>query len=217
MMPEIIKMGLQEYQKRLGLLLLNETAIQELIKEKTNVEFPIEKIDVLNYLLQSADNSDSFFLELQLSFFTFLKKDIMLLPDINAVLVGSPEEKNLITSENFQEFQNILRIQNKQNVKAQPPKDESPGERKMRLLREKVAKVKKKQANKDNNNTSLSELLEIATVYGVDVYNSSWYAFNVLVTRHSLREKWNQDFQVLCTGADSSKMQIKYWGETLDN
>ena len=34
----------------------------------------------------------------------FIKEDIILLPKINSVLVGSPEEKRLINSENFLDF-----------------------------------------------------------------------------------------------------------------
>jgi hypothetical protein len=37
-------------------------------------------------------------------FTTFIKEDIILLPKINSILVGSPEEKRLINSENFIDF-----------------------------------------------------------------------------------------------------------------
>jgi hypothetical protein len=51
-----------------------------------------------------------FFLELESAFSTFIKEEILILPKINSILVGAPEEKRLITSENFRDFQDILRI-----------------------------------------------------------------------------------------------------------
>jgi hypothetical protein len=55
----------------------------------------------------------------------------------------------------------------------------------MRLLREKVAAVKKKQAAKNTDGTTpLSVLLEVAEVYGIDWRNRTLYAFHGLVRRH---------------------------------
>lgn len=213
---EIISMGSLNYRKDLGLLLLTETDISNLIKEKINKEIPIEEIHVLKYLLDSASLDDTFLLELQLAFSTFFKEDVLLLPKINSVLIGSMEDRRLITEENFQDFQNILRVQNRKEVAAAPPKDETPGQRKMRLLREKVAAVKRKQAQKNGEEQSFVDLMEIASIFGIDIDNCSLYAFYGLLRRYQAREKWNQDLQMICAGADSKKMQTKYWGENLD-
>lgn len=211
---EIIRMSSSTYNSYLGLLLLTEVDIVNIIKEKTGEEIPIEQVEVLSYLLQSATANDTFLLELQTAFSTFLKEEILLLPKINSVLVGPPDEKRLITKDNFPIFQDILRIQNKREVKEAPPVDETPGQRKMRLLREKVAEVKKKQAQKNNGKQTFVELLEIASTYGIDVGSHSLYAFYSLLSRYQRKEKWEQDLQMICAGADSSKLKTKYWGES---
>ena len=216
-MREILEMGIVEYNTRLGILLLTEVEISNIIKEKTGEEVPPDKIHPLSYLLASAEADDMFLLELQNVFSTFVKEDVLLLPKINSVLVGSPEQKRLITESNYRDFQDILRIQNKREFIEPPPKDESPGQRKMRLLREKVAAVKKKQAQKKGDGQTLVEMLEIAETYGIDIKNHTLYAFYSLLRRHQLREKWVQDLQVICAGADSKKIKTKYWGESLDN
>ena len=139
-------MGTTNYNRRLGLLLLTEDDIANIIKEKTGSDVT-ETINPLEYLLQSAAYDDMFLLELKDTFATFIKEEVLLLPKINSVLVGgeiAAKEKRLITPNNFRDFQDILRIQNRREVVAPPPADETPGERKMRLLREKVAAVKKK-------------------------------------------------------------------------
>lgn len=214
---EIVEMGTSLYNGRLGLLLLTETEIINIIKEKTGEEVPIEGIHPLEYLIQSAAQDDKFFLELKETFSTFIKEEILLLPQINSVLVGDPSKRRLITEENFRDFQDILRIQNRRDIVEPPPKDETPGQRKMRLLREQVAAVKKKQAQKKGEGQTLVELMEIADTFGIDTKNCSLYAFYCLIRRHQMREKWNQDLQMICAGADSKKMKTKYWGESPDD
>lgn len=215
-MKEIAMMGITEYNMKLGVLLLTEVEIANLIKEKTGEEIAIEQLHPLSYLLASSEIDDMFFLELQNIFSTFVKEEVLLLPKINSVLVGPPEQKRLITEANYKDFQDILRIQNRKEFVEPPPENESPGQRKMRLLREKVAAVKKKQAQKNGDEKTLVELLEVAETYGIDVQNHTLYAFYSLLRRHQLREKWEQDIQVICAGADSKKIKTKYWGERLD-
>ena len=212
-MKEIIEMGTTNYNGKLGLLLLTETKIVELIKEKTQQDIPIEEVEPLSYLIMSANQDDMFLLELKSVFSTFIKEEVLFLPKINSVLVGKPEDRRLITPQNFRDFQDILRIQNKKEIVAAPPPDETPGQRKMRLLREKVAAVKKKQAQKKGEEQSLLDLLEIGDVFGVS-QNRTLFAFYNLIHRYQLKEKWDQDIQMLCAGADSKKIQTKYWGES---
>lgn len=214
---EIVQMGTSIYNGRLSLLILTETDIQEIIKEKVGQEVPIDEIHPLKYLLQSAAQDDTFLLELQSIFSTFVQEEVLLLPKINSVLVGRPEDRRLITEKNYRDFQDILRIQNRKEFVPPPPEDETPGERKMRLLREKVAAVKKKQAQKKNDGQSLVELFEIAETYGIDIENHTLYSFYSLLRRHQLKEKWDQDIQMICAGADSKKIKTKYWGESLDD
>ncbi len=94
-------MGMGEYLRKIGLLLLSENDIFKLVKEKVGEEIPIEEIHVLQYLLQSADNDNAFYIQLQDAFTTFIKEEVLLLPKINAVLIGNIEKRRLITEENF--------------------------------------------------------------------------------------------------------------------
>lgn len=212
---EIISMGTNVYNTKLGLLLLTELDIAKIIKEKTGEEPDLGTIRPLSYLLQSAAHDNLFLLELQSCFSTFIKEDILLLPKINSVLVGSPKDRRLITEENFGEFQDILRIQNKKEVKEAPPENESAIARKFRLKREQRDAAKRKQQEKTGEGQPLTDLLEIAETFGIDYKNKTIFAFYNLIRRHQAREKWNQDIQMLCAGADSKKLKTKYWGESL--
>lgn len=214
-MGEILKIGMDVYNNRLGILLLTEVDIMKIIKEKTGQNIPIEEIQPLSYLLQSAAHDDMFLLELQSSFSTFIKEDILLLPKINSVLIGSPKERRLITNQNYSDFQDILRLHNKREMKEPPPENESAIARKFRLKREARDAAKRKQQEKNGENQNLVDLLEVATVFGIDYKNVTLFAFYNLISRYQAKEKWEQDIKLICAGADSKKIKSKYWGESL--
>lgn len=211
---EVAKIGYNTYNRYLGILITDEMSIAETIKKKTQETVPLENIRPLEYLLTSANLNDMFLLELQESFSTFIKEEVLLLPKINAVAIGNPTDRRLITEKNFRDFQDILRLQNDREVTEPPPENETPGQRKMRLRREQVAAVKRKQAQKNGEKQSFDELIEIAETFGIDTEHSL-YAYYKLLRRHKLKEKWDQDIKMLCAGADSSKIKTQYWGESL--
>lgn len=216
-MREIIEMGSNNYYSYLGTLLLSKDEIGQIIQKKTGQKPKEDDIpDTLTYLIQSADKNDTFLLELQIIFSTFLKEEVIILPELNTIVVGDPSERRLITIDNFEDLQTILRLQHRREVPSPPPPDETPGERKMRLLRERAAAVKRKQAQKKGEGQTLFEMLEIAETYGISL-DHSVYAFYALIQRHQYKEKWQQDIQMLCAGADSTKLKTKYWGESLNN
>lgn len=217
MMKDMLTMGSLKYSSRLGMLLLTKDSIFKIAEEKQADTEAIKDMSPLAYLLKSAEASDTFFLELQDAFSTFIKEEILLLPKLNSVLVGSMTEKRLITEKNFEDFQQILSIQNRRKVPKPPPENESEFARKMRLNAEKRDEIKRKQQQKNGEGRDLADLLEIAEVFGIDYQNKSIYAFYGLIQRHQLREKWTQDIQMLCAGADSKKIKAKYWGENPEN
>lgn len=211
---EILTIGDLTYRTRLGLLLLDETEIANIINKKTKQDVGTDQIQVLPYLLQSAAIDNMFLLDLEQAFSTFITEEILLLPKINCVLVGPPDQRRLITPENFEDFQTILRVQNRREVKEKPPENESAIARKFRLKREQRDAAKRKQQQKNGDEQSLVELMEIAAVFGIDYRKETLYAFYGLLHRHQLKEKWDQDIQMLCAGADSQKINAKYWGES---
>lgn len=213
MMADMLAMGSNTYSAKLGLLLITDTDIQKIVKDKGGDYEAIKNLSPLAYLLKSAEVSDTFLLELQSAFSTFIKEDIILLPKINSVLVGPMTEKRLITEKNFNDFQTILNIQNRREVPEPPPENESAIAKKMRLAREMRDAVKRKQQQNNGEGQELADLLEIAEGFGIDYKSKSIYAFYGLIQRHQLKEKWTQDIQMLCAGADPKKIKAKYWGE----
>ena len=54
-MSEMLEMGTDTYSARLGLLLMNEQIMEEIVKEKGADFEQIKNLHPLEYLLQSAD------------------------------------------------------------------------------------------------------------------------------------------------------------------
>lgn len=212
MVLDMLTLGSDVYSSRLGLLLLNKDQIMKIAEEKKMDSSVVENLSPLAYLLKSAAVNDAFLLELQAAFSTFIKEEILLLPKLNAVLIGEMSEKRLINEQNFEDFQQILSIQNRRKIPKPPPPNESAFARKMRLNAEKRDEIKRKQCQKQGDSKELADLLEIAEVFGIDYKSKSIYAFYGLIQRHQLKEKWDQHIQMLCAGADAKKIKIEYWG-----
>ena len=101
---EMLKMGSNVYSSRLGMLLLTSDEIRKIMEEKGVEVNENTDLSPLPFLLKSAQANDSFYLELQAAFATFIKEEITLLPKINSVLIGPMAEKRLITEKNFIDF-----------------------------------------------------------------------------------------------------------------
>lgn len=203
---DVCEFGISRYYQSLGILLLTQEEIKKFFKEE-------EEITPLNFLIKNAESDNSFLLELQHNLFTLFREEVLILPKINSILIGSPEKKHLLNNTNFSTFQDILRVQNLITVKAEPPKDESPWEKKMRERREKVEEIKRKKA-KNLIHSNFTESLSNAIVYGLDIDNCSFFRFQKTYPKMQSKEKWDTDIQMICAGADSSKIETKYWGES---
>lgn len=213
-------MGDLKYRYYLNLLTMEEEDIKETL-EKKGVHLE-ESIDPLEYLLISADNNDTFFLDLKDAFSTFIKDRVTLLPKINSVLIGNPKNKKMITKDNFKNFQMILRAQNRMSIKEEPPVDEDPMAKKFRLKREERDRIKAKQSQSDENAVTFETLLGSLCIMeiGITPFNVgdlTLYTAKCLLERAQAREQYDTELRMLMAGADSKKIKPKYWVRNLDN
>ena len=212
---EVIKLGQEKFQYYLNLLTLSEYEVQNIMKEKGQ-ELDIE-MTPLKYLLRSAAFNEMFLLDVKQAFFTFIREKVTFLFEENKILIGSDaSEKRFISEENFNEFQNILRIQNHLQIKEKPPEDETEMAKKFRLKREMVEAVKKKINSNTEESPDLDDLISSLCAYGIgitpfNVGNLSIYAFYDLFERRSYKDSYELDIKSLLAGADSKKIKPKYW------
>lgn len=214
---EILKMSQQEYQYNLSLLTLQENEIKEILKKK-EVDFDEdEEISPFAYILINAQHSETFLLDIKRAFFTFIREKVTFLFEENLILIGEePLEKRFLDINNFEDFQNILRIQNRLEIKEKPPEDEDPMARKFRLKREMLAAAKKKINSNKEDSTEFKDLISSLCAYGIgitpfNVGNLSLYAFYDLFERTGAKDSYELDIKSLLAGADSKKVKPKYW------
>ena len=118
--------------------------------------------------------------------------------------------------ENFEEFQLILRIQNKVSIPEEIPENETPMQRKFRLRRLEVKKAKKKQNQKKQEKpVSFLNLISSMICYlGLplaEILKLSLFAFYDLLGRNQNREKYDYDVRAILAGADSKKIKLVHW------
>ena len=195
---EIIKVGLNFYNRVLTILTLN---IEELELKEIPKDF-----SMLEYLLESANEDEKFYLELLDALEFFIKDKIYILSD--RIVVGDPRDKKIIDKSNFGIFQNILRIQNARlEVQEDIPENESETAKKFRLLREKREAVKRKQEQKTAKKQKLLSLIQVGEVYKIDTKNLTLCAFYGLIDRHSKNIKYTQDYLAMIHGCQDIKLE----------
>lgn len=137
-------LGIERYNLFLNYLTLDTEDVISLL-EKRAVKLTDPNFSIFEYLLQSAENDEKFFLDLTDAFTTFIKEKVLLLPKLKCVSIGNPLEKRLMTEKEFFLFANVLRAQNHMYVKEDVPEDESSMARKFREKRELRERTKRKQ------------------------------------------------------------------------
>ena len=214
---ELIKLG-TKYQQYLSLLTISRDELED-ISEK--IYDPQEKMEFLkltpfDYLMVMAQFNDTFFMELKTAFSTFLKDEVFLIPQAQQIAIGKIEQGRLINKENFEDFQKVIRLQNRLDTPEEPPENENFMQRKFRLRRKAVKKAKAKQQSKDENAPTLSDLVASVCVLGIgvtweNVMDMPIYTFYDLFSRYQKKEKYDLDVRSLLAGADSKKIKLKYW------
>jgi hypothetical protein len=211
---EIVALGPTKYSSYLSILTMDEFDIAEQLK-KRKVTIDPTKITVLQFIIDSAKRDYTFLLEVKSAFRTFIREKVNILFDDYTIVSGDGQDKRLLTLDNFGEFQNIIRVQNKRTVKTEPPKDESPIQRKFRLKAEFRDAVKRRQKSNDPDAPDFLALMSAFCCYDgltpEQVGGYSFFAFREVFERHQLKDKYSLDVRSILAGADPKKVKPKPW------
>lgn len=218
---EIIGMGQEVYNTYISYLCADIGEIQKLMKKEG---VPDEQIPdtAFDYLMQQSKVDSIFFVELQKAFSTFIREKIHFLFEQNIICIGTDFEKEkTLTKDNFEDFQNILRAQNKLPVPESIPKNESPMAKKFRLRRAQVAEAKRKQAEKNGEVVSLFDSISTlmclnSGITFKNIGDLTIYQFRNLLAREQAKYKYDLDIRMIAAGADPKKIKPKHWFGKLD-
>ena len=221
---EVMGLGRIKYNSYLNLLTMTESDIEFYFEQKIQENPNLQKPDyngVFDYLMRSCENDSTFLMDLQKAFSTFIREQVQILPDMNMVVVGKPNKKRIINEKLFFDFQNILRLQNREPLEEPIPENENPMQRKFRLRRAALKDAKKRQKkNPDDSAPEFYELMSSLCCFNVgvtpfNVGDLTLFAFYELLSRSEEKEKFESDCAALRAGADSKKIKPKYWIRSL--
>ena len=116
------------------------------------------------------------------------------------------------------ELQNILRLQNRIELKELPPENEDEMHKKFRLRRKALKKAKKKKAQKEANSENSIDFYAIVksliinkVINYEDLDKFCVFAIHELFDMAQAQEEYKNQIRFICAGADSKKMKLKYW------
>lgn len=208
--------GMDKYNYYTGLLTMDIEDVKEaLAKKGVTVDASMfEDLSVFEYLLLSAANDKAFFLELQRALSTFIKEEILISTKNNIIIVGKPQQRRIITKNEFEELANVLRAFNKMRIKEPPPENETPMQKRFRLKREQRERVKEQQA-KNNDNDDNIEFADLMSslctmnvgITAINIKNFTIYQIKDQLERAQVREKYYTELDMLMAGADSKKIK----------
>ena len=168
----------------------------------------------LEYLMASCELDSEFLLEFKNAFFTFIREEVTILIPSCQIVIGSPLDKRIIDNNNFSDFQNIVRLQNKIPGVAKIPENESERAKHFREKRELRDAIKRKQQGA--NAPSFLDLMSAICAYGVgitplNVKDMSLFALYHQLSVNGSKERYNTEMHFLYGGADPKKLKPQYW------
>lgn len=198
----------------LNLLTMDEDGLLEVLEKKGITE--VDKTP-FQYLMLSAENDELFFLDLQKAFYTFTREKVIFLFDRQEILF--PQSKKVLNEQGFSIFQFFLREQYKLDQPEEVPEDESPIARKFRLKRKYREKIKKQKQEKNGDIITVLDMISSICIFcgytPKQVGELSYYALKDLYNRFMYKQKYDNDIQFLCAGADAKKIKINDWTRKL--
>ena len=201
------------------LLTLSQEEIEDEYMEKemdlSNVLTPLE------YLLNSSFNNKQvenlsrkafeFFIHEPVSFIYEEKK--ILIGDLKKVLESaqSLEDLRFLTSENFFDFQNLIRNSVGEDNIEPPNPNEHPKVKKMKAKARYRDKIKAKQEGLTLDTLLISICCMGIGITPLTVGELSYATFSKLISVYQEKEKYETDIKSLLAGASSKDVKPKYW------
>ena len=180
----------------------------------------------LEYLLNNAYHNEQYREKAKEAFEFFTHQKVEFLYEIKTIVFGSITDvvKNmskvsdlvLLTEEDFFDFQNEIRSAcGKKTVEPPNPK-EHPRIKEMKRKARYRDKMKAKQAAKGKGGISLFTMLVSICCMGIgitplNIGEMSYVALDSILRKYQEKEKYQLDIDSLLAGADSKKINPKYW------
>lgn len=208
---EIAIIGVNVYFRYVNLLTVSKDEVLKMIEQE---------ISPFNFLFINSIYKEDFKTEFVEALRFFVKEDILILPEIEAICIGNFEDGRMLTEQNFTELQDILKFQNfiQSEVIKYTGEDEAAALIKQKLAkgREKVEKAKR---SREESNIELTDLISSLSINSslnmLEVWDLSYYTFNDQFKRMRILEQYNTGLQSIMAGADPKKIKLQDWIQSI--
>ena len=233
-LKDINVIGHNRFSRYVNLLTISESDLL-FMYHKNKIENGIST--PILWLYQNSILENSFFLELKMAFFTYLKKEVILDPfrkgfkipitqeDIPTIFKSKDKTQKyfFLTESNFSDFQSIIRALNMMEKEEDDEivTDNLEMKKKFEEARKrlKLAKAKERAEKSAKNNGKEIEFADI--VSSLCAYGVGYTIFNVRdLTLYQLYDQFNRlqaksnyemGTQMILAGADKKKIDLQYW------
>lgn len=193
----------------------------EFLQKKDKAPTPLE------FLLSNSYHSKEFEIMAKDAFYLFTKQEVTFLYENKAILIGSLkkelkrvkklEDLVLITEDNFFDFQNKIRESLGDKPIEPPNPNEHPKIRRMKAKARYRDRIKAKQGGGINLITSLAAICCMGIgITPLNIGEMSYAAVSILINTYQNKEKYEIDIASIQAGANSKKVNPKYWIKNLD-
>ena len=229
--PPLVKeiIGTPNSQIYIKLLTQSQEDIEDEIAEKNKEakDFPTP----LQFILKNCEENQAYEKLYKEAFQFFLHEEVNFLTDLQLIVIGnlndiisnSSQLNNLkyINESDFLEFQNLIRESVGEKIVEPPNPNEHPKVREMKRKARYRDRVKKKQQEKKGEGISFFSMLVSICCMGLgitplNIGEMSYVAIKAILTKYQEKEKYQLDIDSLLAGADSKKVNPKYWIKNLD-
>ena len=218
LLQEMGQLGHSRFQMLNSLLLMSEDDLIVLQAEQEKKgEIPVPVTDPYKYMLFAAQNL-TYFLELKLAFFTYIKRDVQIKDGNLIALASSKNETDFVfDSTSFYELQTIIRQINNLEIADEPDiingntamvEKFMEARKKLRLAK---AKERQKARDKGEGLDMSTVQMAVSTMFGytpMEVEALTVYQLFALFKMGQQKENYMLSHHALCAGA---KGKLKYW------
>lgn len=179
--------------------------------------------DPIIFVIDTANSSPINFLEIEMGFFTYVRKPIEIVGDTIVIKDNSDKHEDFVLNQaNFNEFQEILLMINRMyDVEDEREIHAPDGPMKQKFIqsRLKLREAKKKAAEKrgqDGDGITLPDIISAVCAYGIgytmfNVWDLTIYQLYETFERRQAKEEFEHDYSALLAGADKKKIKLKNW------
>lgn len=208
-------------QYRQLLTFSQEELDDEFLKKKNTAPTPLE------FLLSNSYHNKEFEKIAKDAFYFFTKQEVTFLYDKKLILIGKLEKElkrvksltslTFLDENNFFDFQNKIRESLGEKPIEPPNPNEHPKIRRMKAKARYRDKIKAKQGGGINLLTSLASICCMGIgITPLNIGEMSYASISILINTYQNKEKYEIDIASIQAGADSKKINPKYWIKNLD-